>query len=50
MGLGGALVKNPVALAVGLLLVAIGLLLDRQVLRWQDDLQRGDGCPPRNRE
>lgn len=45
-----ALIPGPAALAAGLALSAAGLLLLLQLDRWDRDLQRGDGRPPRNRD
>jgi hypothetical protein len=45
-----ALLPSPGGLAAGLTLSALAWLLGQRMDRWDRDLRRGDGHPPRNRD
>jgi hypothetical protein len=45
-----ALLPSPGGLAAGLTLAALAWLLGQRMDRWDRDLRRGDGSPPRNRD
>jgi hypothetical protein len=45
-----ALVPSPGGVAAAVTLAGLALLLSQQMDRWDRDLRRGDGHPPRNRD